>query len=93
MKRNLCISLAILLAPCAFAAVPGNSAAGKRLHDANCTECHDSGVYTRKDRTVHSLAELKHQLDGCSHAIKKEFSAAEAQDIIKYLNERFYHFQ
>ena len=93
MKRNLCISLLILLAPCAFAAVPGDSAAGKRLHDANCTGCHDSGVYTRKDRTIRSLDALKHQLDGCSHAINKEFTATEAQDIIKYLNERFYHFQ
>jgi hypothetical protein len=93
MKRKLWIVLTILLAPGAFAALPGDEAAGKRLHDANCTECHDSGVYTRKDRTVHSLAELKHQLGGCAHAMKKEFTASESQNLIKYLNDRFYHFQ
>lgn len=93
MKRNLCTLLVTMLVPCAYAAMPGDSAAGKRLHDANCTKCHDSGVYTRKDRTIHSLTELRQQLDGCSHAINKEFSTSEAQDIIKYLNERYYHFQ
>jgi len=87
------VSLILLLTPGAFAAEPGDSAAGKRLHDANCTGCHDTGVYTRKDRTVRSIDALKHQLDGCSHAINKELSSTETQSIIKYLNERFYHFQ
>ena len=53
MKGILCVSLLILLIPsvaCA-AALPGDSADGKRLHDANCMGCHDTGIYTRKDRT------------------------------------------
>jgi cytochrome c5 len=44
-----------LLMTGAHAATPGNSVEGKRLHDAKCIGCHDSGVYTRKDRTVRSL--------------------------------------
>jgi mono/diheme cytochrome c family protein len=92
MKAILCVSL-LILSSFAHAALPGNAAQGKRLYDANCTECHDSSVYTRKDRTVRSLDELKHQLAGCAHAAKKDFSAAQSQDIIKYLNDQFYHFQ
>ena len=38
------------------------------------------------------IAEDK-QLEGCGHVAKKEFSVAETQNIIKYLNERFYHYQ
>ena len=50
MKRILCISLMILLTPSAYAAaLPGDSADGKSLVDANCMRCHDTGVYSRKD--------------------------------------------
>ena len=56
MKSILCVSLLILLMPSsAYAELPGDSADGKRLHDANCMGCHDTGIYTRKDRLVRSL--------------------------------------
>lgn len=93
MRSILCSSLMILLTSSVQAALPGDSAAGKRLHDAKCTACHDAGVYTRKDRTVRSLDALKRQLDGCSHMAKENFSAAETQNIIKYLDEQFYKFR
>jgi len=84
--------LAIALAPGARAALPGNSAEGKRLHDANCTGCHNTEVYTRKDRSVSSLDGLKQQLESCSHMAGKRFSAIESQNLIKYLNDTFYQF-
>ena len=71
MKSILCVSLLILLTPSAYAALPGDSADGKRLHDANCMECHDTGIYTRKERLVRSLDALKKQLGSCSHMAKK----------------------
>ena len=72
MKSILCASLLILLIPSAYAAsLPGDSADGKRLYDANCMGCHDTSVLTRKDRVVQSLDALKKQLVSCSHAAKK----------------------
>ena len=63
MKSILGISLLILLMPSAYAvALPGDSADGKRLHDASCMGCHDTGIYTRKDRLVQSLDALKKRL-------------------------------
>jgi mono/diheme cytochrome c family protein len=44
LKSILCVSLLILLTPSAYAALPGDSADGKRLHDANCMGCHDTGI-------------------------------------------------
>ena len=80
--------------PSAYAAeLPGDSADGKRLHDANCMGCHDTGIYTRKDHLIRSLDALKEQLGDCSHMAKKEFSAIETQNIIKYLNDQFYQFR
>ena len=74
------------------AAVPGDSAEGKRLYDASCTGCHDTGVFTRKTRSVQSLDALKQQLNSCGHASGKELSPAQKQDIVKYLNDQFYRF-
>ena len=94
MKSILCLSLLILLMPSAYAAeLLGESADGKRLHDANCMGCHDTSNYTRKDHLIRSLDALKEQLGDCSHMAKKEFSAIEAQNIIKYLNDQFYQFR
>ena len=95
MKGILCVSLLILLMPSAAcaAALQGDSADGKRLHDANCMGCHDTGIYTRKDRLVGSLDALQKRLGDCSHMAKKEFSAIETQNIIKYLNDQFYQFR
>ena len=76
----------------ARAAAPGDAAAGQRLHDANCTACHDSSVYTRKNRIVQSLGALQQQLEDCGHATQKTFSADERQNIVRYLNDRFYQF-
>ena len=93
MKRILYGVLFILLVPSVLAALPGNSANGKRLYDANCTKCHDSSVFTRKDRRVRSLDALKGQLEACGHAANVNLSAAQKQDLVKYLNDQFYRFQ
>ncbi len=93
MKIILCMPLLMLLMPSAYAAVlPGDSAEGRRLHDANCMGCHDTGIYTRKDHIGRSLDALKERLGDCSHMAKKDFSAIETQNIIKYLNDQFYQF-
>lgn len=93
MKRIVFLALATLLVANAHTAVPGDGTHGQRLLQANCTGCHDSSVYTRPNRMMHSLDELKHQVEGCGHAAKKEFSSTEVQDLVKYLNDRYYHFQ
>lgn len=94
MRSIFCASLTLMLMPSAYAAsLPGDSAEGKRLLDANCMECHQTDVYTRKDRSVQSLEGLKEQVASCTHMAKKDFSASEMQDLIKYLNDAFYHFE
>jgi hypothetical protein len=92
MKCLLFAASLALLALSAFAALPGDSADGKRLHDANCKGCHDTGVYSRKTRSVQSLDALKQQLDACGHGSGKELSPTQKQNIVRYLNEEFYKF-
>ena len=93
MKRLICASPAIFLALSVHAALPGDEIDGKRLHDANCTGCHDASVYTRPNRSIRSLDALQQQLVSCGHVVKKQFSPTETQNLVKYLNDRFYHFE
>ena len=94
-RRVKCLCAVALAVPMAsaLAALPGDGAAGKRLHDASCTGCHDTSVYSRKTRSVHSLDELKQQLDSCGHATGKSLSPAEKQNLVKYLKDQFYQFR
>ncbi len=79
--------------PGAYAgALPGDSAEGKRLFDAHCTTCHQTELFTRKDRMIQSLDALKERLVACSHAAKTDFAPNEMQDLLKYLDDQFYHF-
>ena len=93
MKAILYAAISIFMTANAQAALPGDAAQGKRLHEANCTSCHNTNVYTRKNRMIHSLDALQEQLQGCGHMAKKQLSTAEAQNLIKYLNDQFYQFQ
>ena len=92
--RLASVSLFLLLLPTGTAfALSGDAAEGKRLHQANCVGCHDTSVYTRKQRTVHSLDGLQAQMSACSHVAGKKLSATETENLVKYLNDEFYKFE
>ena len=92
VKAILFGSLLVLVVPCVHAALPGDSAEGERLVVANCMSCHDTGVFTRADHKIQSLDALKRQLAACGHGAKVDFSTTQTDSIVKYLDERFYHF-
>ena len=92
MKAMLGAAVLVFLAAAAYAALPGDAAAGKRLHEANCSGCHDTGVYTRENRRVRSLDALRGQVQACGHMAKQDFSPQQLQDLVKYLNDQYYRF-
>ena len=92
MKHRLLLSTLLAIAPLAQAALPGDSAEGKKLHEANCTGCHNASVYTRPDHQIKNLPALKEQLNECTHAAQVTLTDAQQQSIVKYLNEQFYKF-
>lgn len=94
MNRFLLAGLTLgLIGSAAYAVLPGDVVEGQQLHATNCTGCHDASVYMRKDRKVGSLDALMQQMDGCAHLAKKDFSMGEKQSLVKFLNERYYHFK
>jgi hypothetical protein len=73
--------------------VLADSAEGKKLHEANCTKCHSTSVYTRQDRKVKSLAGLGKQVASCTHMAEVSLTPDEQKSVVEYLNQQFYKFK
>jgi cytochrome c5 len=93
MKGMLSILFVLSAVLSTSPALAADSAAGKRLYDANCSKCHDSSIHTRPDRKIKSFDALDKQLMGCSIAAHVELSDADRANVEQYLNERFYKFK
>ncbi|MDH5485563.1 MAG: hypothetical protein OEY43_10045 [Gammaproteobacteria bacterium] len=66
---------------------------GETLHNDKCMNCHDTGVYTRENRRVSSLDALSNQVENCMKGpAKAEWTKAETDSVISYLNQKFYKF-
>jgi len=95
MTKSLLLlsALTVLSASTHAAALPGDAAAGKKLHDSACMSCHNDSVYTRKDRHITSLDGLQEQMNACGHMSNVTLSKEQVTNLVKFLNEEFYHFK
>lgn len=89
MKKRLAIVLLLFLPLPGFTADIEN---GDDLHFESCTGCHDESVYTRADRKVGNLAQLGRQVRFCKDTIGVTWFDDEVEDVIAYLNARYYKF-
>lgn len=74
-------------------AVASEDYQGRNLYEEHCVACHDSTVYTRKDRIVHSFSELKERIRQCELSNELAWFDEEVEDVATYLNNNFYHFE
>ncbi len=65
---------------------------GQTLHKGHCTRCHDTEIYTRPDRIVNNLEELKNRVQQCELTIELAWFEEEVNDVTEYLNSYFYKF-
>ena len=93
MTRHLVpwLACAALLLPALGEAA--DIARGKELHQANCMQCHGTGVYVRDDRRIHSLEALQHQVKRCKTALGAAWPDDQVDDVVEYLNRNFYRFE
>lgn len=75
------------------AALPGDAAQGKKLHDTACLSCHTDSVYTRKDRRITSLEGLREQMNACGHQTGVTLGKEQITNLMKFLNETYYKFK
>ena len=95
MTKSLLLlsALTVLSASAHAAALPGDAAAGKKLHDSACMSCHNDSVYTRKDRHITSLDGLQEQMNACGHMSNVTLSKEQVTNLVKFLNDKYYHFK
>ena len=67
-------------------------AAGKKLVESQCQQCHDNSIYTRKNSIIQSLPELEARVEFCESANKKHWSEPQIDQVVKYLNSAFYKY-
>ena len=67
---------------------------GKELYEEDCTECHDSSVFTRpsKQRKVNDFAKLKTQVHRCVNMTGASWFDEDEENVVAYLNKEFYKF-
>jgi cytochrome c2 len=94
MKTSVLFVALLAAAGAAQAAfLPGDATKGKAIIDKQCVACHDSSVYTRPDRRVQSVEGLIGQVNGCVRQTGVKLDRQQINDVVKYLDESYYHFK
>lgn len=65
---------------------------GRALYENHCLECHESKVHIRNRTKVRSLADLRAQVSRWSVEVGLKWSFDEIDDVMSYLNSRYYHY-
>ncbi len=86
------VPLSMLFVSISFAQ-DGSVLNGGKLHQKQCTGCHQNSVYQRANRKVNSLSRLKGQVSMCTQNLNLDLFPEDEADIVVYLNHQFYHFE
>jgi hypothetical protein len=93
MKRIVALLLLGIMLPAhAESLLFGDAARGEKLHVSQCQGCHDASLYTRPDRHIRTVEGLMRQVNLCNQNLKRGLSKAQLDDLVKFLNERYYKF-
>lgn len=93
--RRLAMVIILLMPAFTFAdtILFGDSKNGSKLHQESCTACHDSKVYTHKDRKIRTINGLEGRVELCSTNLNTRYTDEQNSDIVKYLNDNYYKFK
>ena len=61
-------------------------------HDAKCSRCHDTSVYTREDRKMSSYPRLASKVRGCNKRFGEKLTTEHFFQFVDHLNDNFYNF-
>ena len=65
---------------------------GQMLYENHCTSCHESMVYIRAKRKASSYKDLGKWVSQRADWLNLHWGDLEKQDVLQYLNERYYQF-
>jgi mono/diheme cytochrome c family protein len=85
---GVCFSLSALAPAPALA---GNYQRGHLLYNNHCQVCHTKTVHSGKKREVKTLSQLRERVAGWASHAGDDWGKAEIDDVVHYLNRRYYH--
>ncbi|MGW8229203.1 MAG: hypothetical protein ACWGOW_09895 [Gammaproteobacteria bacterium] len=65
---------------------------GEMLYSNHCLGCHESIVHVREKRTAKNLDALRGAVSRWSQELDLKWSSREIEDVVLYLNLRYYHY-
>jgi len=65
---------------------------GQMLYENHCTSCHESTVYIRAKRKATNYKEVGNWVNQRADWLNLNWSDLEKQDVLQYLNERYYKY-
>lgn len=65
---------------------------GQLLYQNHCRVCHDSTVHIREKRQVRSIKDIAYWVQRWSTYLKLNWSNEQKQQVVKYLNQKYYQF-
>ena len=66
---------------------------GEKLLNDKCFKCHDTSIYTRPNRIVHSYPALLKRVRFCESQLGLTWFDDEIDSVAAYLNTNFYKFE
>ncbi len=93
MKFVFCSTIAAITL-CLLIVLPAMADESEAAHmvQEKCTACHDSGMYTRENRRVKTIAALGTQVRMCNTNTNAQWFDDEVDQVIDYLNSSYYKF-
>lgn len=90
--KNTAIQLACagLLSATTLATVHADD--GQTIYEDSCTGCHGLEVFTRPNRLVGNMDELRTRVTQCGINVEAQWFDEEVDAVIDYLNQNFYKF-
>lgn len=65
---------------------------GEMLYSNHCLGCHESMIHIREKRRVQHLEALRDTVTRWSQELNLNWSSEEIEDVVLYLNIRYYHY-
>jgi hypothetical protein len=85
--QSLALALILGVAVNAYAQDVGR---GQTLHDTHCRMCHDSLVYTRKDRVANSWEQVRVEVLRWQKVVSLDWSDADIDEVTNFIATKYY---
>ena len=94
MKRLMLTLVLTLSLPAGASLLPGSAANGGKRFQQHCQQCHaDARSFSAPARRVKSIEGLVGRVNACNRQLGKPLDDSGIDDVVRYLNERFYRFE